>query len=793
MYALMIAEKPSVAQKIAQSLADGEAERFEDNGVRYYRFDKNGREYVVVSAVGHLYGLKQKIKGWKYPVFDIDWVPAADISKGSEFSRKYLETIVELAKDADDYYISTDYDIEGELIAHNILKFACKPGALKKAKRMHFSALTKDELIESYEKAVLPDFALAEAGEARHILDWLWGINLSRALSLSLKKASNRFVILSTGRVQGPTLSILTQREREILAFKPEPYWQIELVFGDGKNLYRAMHEKGDFKDRKEAERAYRKADVGAAKVSDVKKREYQQAAPHPFDLTTLLTEAHRCFGYEPKYTQQLAQKLYEGGYISYPRTASQKLPGKIDYRKIMEKLQEYSPTYARLSKKLLAEKELKPNEGKNDDPAHPALHPTGELPRKLQEPHAKLYDMVSKRFFATFGKPAVREGITLKLDANGEIFVATGARTKEKNWHEFYAPYVDLKEEELPECSIGETVKINELSLLDKETQPPSRYSGASIIKKMEKEGLGTKATRADILATLFSRNYASGKSIEVSTLGMSVVGALEKYCPEVISVELTRKFDRAVEDIQAKKNGKGGIVDEAQKDLTQILSKFAECEQQIGDVLKDAFIETKKAQKVVGECPACKGTLKIIVSRRTGKRFIGCGSYPKCKNAFPLPQEGEIRMMKTNCKVCSHPMMSVFRKGKRPYRMCILHTCTSKRPKDEQKAKEWDEKIAKMVEAQARYAKEQASVTAQATHAKQPEGEKTASVVAKAPTAKKAAKAEARVKKAVAKGASTKKTDLVQDAPKKTKARAKALEVAAEVPKAVKKRPAE
>jgi len=739
MYTLMIAEKPSVAQRIAQSLSDGTAERYEENGVKYYRFEKNGKEHVVVSAVGHLYGLKQKIKGWKYPVFDIGWVPAADISKGAEFSRKYLETIIAIAKGAGEYYISTDYDIEGELIAHNILKFACKQDALKKAKRMHFSALTTSELLESYEKAKSPDFALAEAGEARHVLDWFWGINLSRALSLSLKKASNRFVVLSTGRVQGPTLALLTQREREIRAFKPEPYWQIEMLFGNGGKNYSAMHEKDIFTDLKEAQRAYEAANVKTARVADVKRREYQQAPPHPFDLTTLITEAYRCFGYDPKYTQQLAQKLYEGGYISYPRTASQKLPDKIDYRKIIERLQGYSAQYGKIAKKLLAEKELRPNEGKNDDPAHPALHPTGELPKKLQEPHAKLYDLITKRFFATFGKPAVREGITLKLDANGEPFVATGARTKEKNWHEYYAPYVDLKEEELPEYPVGAEVGINKLSLLDKETQPPSRYSGASIIKKMEKEGLGTKATRADILATLASRNYISGKSIEVSTLGMSVIEALETHCPDVISVELTRKFDRAVEDIQSSKIAKEGTIEEARKDLVGILAKFAEAELQIGEVLKTAFIETKKAQKVVGECPACKGTLKIVVSRRTGKRFVGCGSYPKCTNGFPLPQEGEIRMMKANCKVCNYPIMSVFRKGKRPYRMCILHTCPSKRPKDEQKAVEWDEKIAKMVEAQAQY-KKQAQVTAQAGQKQ----EAVAGVAAQAPVSIKAAVAK-------------------------------------------------
>ncbi len=691
MYTLLVAEKPSVAKKIAESLADDKPQKFEENGVKFYDFTRNKKRHMAVSAVGHLYALKQKTKGWKYPVFDIEWIPAADANKSAEFSRKYLEAIIELAKDADDYYICTDYDTEGELIGQNILKFACNSGALKKAKRMHFSAITKDSLIEAYESAGKPDLNLGKAGETRHILDWYWGINITRALSISLNKATGGFRILSTGRVQGPTLAILSEREKEIKAFIPEPFWQIELeIEKDGKK-FKAMHEQGNFTDKKKAAKAYRSALKGkTGKIVDLKKRNYKQSPPNPFDLTKLLTESNRCFGYEPKQTQQIAQKLYEKGYISYPRTSSQKLPEKIGFKKIIEGVRKVARKYDLLGGKLLKEcKELVPNNGKKDDPAHPAIYPTGEKPARLNDQQAKIYDLIIKQIFATFSSPAIREKMTVNLDVGGEQFKLEGSKTKEENWHVYYKPYVGLKEEELPEFSIGEQVEIDSVSLLDKETQPPSRYSGAGIIKKMETEGIGTKATRAGILGTLASRSYITGKSIQVTELGLAVDIALEKYCKDVVATKLTKRFENEVEQIQKGKLKEEKVLSEARDELSKVLSKFTRHEKAIGSILMEAFIHTRRNAKVLGECPGCGGIMKVITSRATGKRFAGCGNYPKCTTSFPLPQEGEITALKTKCKTCAHPMIYVKREGKRPYRMCILHTCESKKPKEDKEQK--------------------------------------------------------------------------------------------------------
>ena len=227
MYELIITEKPNASKKVAEALADGKPIKENMNGVPYYKVTHGNRDIVVACAVGHLYGLGEKEKkGWRFPVFDIEWKPAAEISKKSGFSKKYLTVIKKLSKEADEFTVATDYDQEGSVIGKNVVVFACKR---KDANRMKFSTLTKPDLIEAYEnKSKHLDFAQAEAGDARHHLDFYNGINYSRALTSSIKTAGS-FKLMSTGRVQGPTLKIIVDREKEIKAFKAIPFWQIEL------------------------------------------------------------------------------------------------------------------------------------------------------------------------------------------------------------------------------------------------------------------------------------------------------------------------------------------------------------------------------------------------------------------------------------------------------------------------------------------------------------------------------------------------------------------------------------
>ncbi|MEK6816217.1 MAG: DNA topoisomerase, partial [Nanoarchaeota archaeon] len=229
MVELIITEKPSTAKKIAESLADDKLEKSTFNKkVPYYELHHGKNKIIVACAVGHLYNLAEKDKhGWTYPSFDVEWKPSYEGKKGSDYTKNYLNAIISLAKKADKFAVATDYDIEGEVIGYNIIRFAC---GQKDARRMKFSTTTKEDLRNSYAN-ISPhlDWLQAEAGLTRHQLDWWWGINLSRALTLSIKNATKSFKIMSIGRVQGPALKILAEREKEIKSFVPVPFWQIEL------------------------------------------------------------------------------------------------------------------------------------------------------------------------------------------------------------------------------------------------------------------------------------------------------------------------------------------------------------------------------------------------------------------------------------------------------------------------------------------------------------------------------------------------------------------------------------
>src|SRR3989442_1446795 len=229
-YTLIIAEKPDASRRIAEAIADRKPTVHENNGVNYYEFTVKGKKHFCVPAVGHLFGLypskKNNPGGWSYPVFDFEWGPTFK-RKQTKWTEKYFRNIEELAKGASVFVDAADVDNEGEVLLYNILHFIC---GVDDAKRMKFSTLTKDELVESY-KNVDPHLMrpMLESGLTRTALDALWGFNTTRALTLALKSQPEKgFAILSSGRVQSPTLNILLDRELEIRKFKPVPFWELQ-------------------------------------------------------------------------------------------------------------------------------------------------------------------------------------------------------------------------------------------------------------------------------------------------------------------------------------------------------------------------------------------------------------------------------------------------------------------------------------------------------------------------------------------------------------------------------------
>jgi len=677
MYELIITEKPNASKRIAEALAEGKPIKENIRGVPYYKVTHKGKDLVIGCAVGHLFGLAEKNKqpGFKYPVFDIEWVPAFEVSKQADFSKKYYNALKKLAKDADSFTVACDYDVEGEVIGLNVVRFICNRN---EARRMKFSTLTKPDVVKAYANAQSHlDWGQAEAGETRHFLDYYYGINLSRALTSAIKNAG-MFKILSAGRVQAPALKIVVDREKEIQAFEPVPFWQIELNGKTKSSPIDAWHKEDKFWDKKQADAVMKNVSGEKTGVIDsVNKKQFKQSAPTPFDLTSLQTESYRCFGIRPKETLSIAQELYTNGIISYPRTSSQQLPAAIGFSKILKALSKQT-RYKELCGKLLALKTLTPNNGKKTDPAHPAIYPTG-VAKSLEGKHAKVYDLIVKRFMATFAEPAVRETITAEIHVKQEPFIAKGTRTVEKNWHNFYVPYVKLEEIELPAMNKNDSIDIIKITMHDKETQPPKRFTQSSIIKELEKRGLGTKATRADIIERLYSRHYIKGERIEATDLGIHITAILEKYVPKIVDEALTRRFEDDMEEIRARKLKKEKVLKEAKSVVKDICSEFKKKEKDIGEGLKKTFTETRAAMQTVGPCPECDGTL--VIKKGKFGLFVACDKYPDCKVTFKLPSGCLIKVTDKICEHCKHPMVKAIRKGKKPQEVCINPECPSKK----------------------------------------------------------------------------------------------------------------
>ena len=332
---------------------------------------------------------------------------------------------------------------------------------------------------------------------------------------------------------------------------------------------------------------------------------------------------------------------------------------------------------YAGLCKKL-AKTKLQPNNGKKTDPAHPAIYPTGIMP-KLDDRMGKIYDLVVRRFMATFGNPAVRETMNIFIDVNKELFVAKGTRTVEKGWHVYYGPYVKIEEIELPAVKKGDIVKIKKIDMLEKQTEPPRRYTPASIIRELEKRDLGTKATRATIVDTLFQRGYVHGKAIKATELGIRTTETLEKYVPKIIDEEMTRHFELEMEDIREGKKKEKDVLEEAKKEIIKIIDEFKKKEKAIGKELLGAHRETRDKMATLGQCPNCK---KGVLQIRKGKfgAFAACNGYPKCKTTFSLPNNTKIVPSDKICETCSFPMVKKILKRKQPQEFCLNPHCKSK-----------------------------------------------------------------------------------------------------------------
>ncbi|MEM2930547.1 MAG: DNA topoisomerase I [Thermoproteota archaeon] len=681
---LIIAEKPEAARRISEALDSRSKPRRVGRLVPSFLVRNGDLEILVTTALGHLYELATKNRNrLDYPVFDYEWLPKHIVEKNRRLE-KWLEEMNGMNSSVDYYVNACDYDIEGSLIGYNVLRFLYRVSEENnKVFRMKLSTLTKKEIQEAFRK-MKPglDMGLVKAGEARHIVDFLYGINLSRALTKSVSRFVRTPYVLSVGRVQTPTLNLLAEREIAIETFIPLPYWVLKAeVIIDGKT-YEATYEEDRVQSLPEARRIALEADSKEAFVEKVTTRIEKISVPEPFDLTTLQREAYSIFGFTPSRTLSIAETLYLNALISYPRTSSQKLPPDIGYREILEKLSE-NRAYAKAVEKIFSKGVLTPKQGDKDDPAHPAIYPTGEHKEGLSTDQLKILDLVTRRFLAVFDEDAEKAVRKIALKIGSRIFILRGSEIVRKGWLETYFPYYSPEDRIIPLLREGDCLTVRRIITDEKFTNPPHRYNPASLVREMERLEIGTKATRAEIVETLYKRGYITGRAISVTELGFNLVSALSMFSPKILSVEMTREVEANMDKIERGLVDEKKVISMAEAELAEILREIRSKEEEIGKHLSNSIIVILRDKNTIGRCPVCgEGELRIIVSRRTGKRFGICSNVfeKKCSLTIPLPQNpNKVHTVDRLCSICSWPMVKVVTRG-RPWFLCVNPSCPGK-----------------------------------------------------------------------------------------------------------------
>ena len=579
-YVLIIAEKSKAAKKIAEALSEKPTvcKKF---SVNYWVVNYKGKITVIAPAAGHLFSLYGDDS---FPVFSMEWRPLWEIDETAKYTKKYYLLLRFLAKNALEYINACDYDIEGSVIGYMIIKFF---GDLKKAKRMKFSALTKHEILKAYANLSPLDYNMINAGIARHKVDWLWGINVSRALMLSVKAVSNKKVVLSAGRVQSPTLIHVVDNEILREQYVPLPVFKVNIKITVGDQTINFSLDK-TFDNKEEAQAFANKIKNLKAFVKEVRIEEKSLVRPPPFNLGDLQVEAGKLFKYSPYYVERLAEELYLDGLISYPRTNSQKIPPSVNIEEIVNGLEANFPYLVKILRNI-TKGEYIVRQGSKEDPAHPAIYPTGnKIQGKLPLQQYKLYELITRRFLASISKDAIIKTQKVLIELKGTSLTQEINRQKIKfrGWLILY-PYYEIEDEEFLDIKEGEEVRIDSVSIRMSLTKPTlKRYNKVQLLKWMEDSKLGTEATRGKIIETLFDRKYLvqKGGFIYPTPLGITVVEILKDYFKDITSVELTSKMEEKLESIMEGKITVDDVVRETVTILSNYLKNYEKVKDKIG-----------------------------------------------------------------------------------------------------------------------------------------------------------------------------------------------------------------
>lgn len=620
-----------------------------------------GKEFKVVSSVGHIRDLSTSGKYGFGVDIDNNFKPDYKIIKGKS---KLVKELKKDVKDADFVYLATDPDREGEAISWHLYDTL----GLKENnyKRIVFNEVTKKAVLASFDKARKIDDNLVKSQETRRILDRIIGFRLSKLMQ---SKTGGK----SAGRVQSVALKLIVDREREIEAFIPEEYFEIEAHFNDfDAKLDTYNHKKIEIKKEIEAKEILSKLS-NAFKIESVEKKEKAKKSKFPFTTSTLQQEASSKLGFTSKKTMLIAQRLYEGvnlkdeavGLISYMRTDSIRLSDdfvKSTYSYIKDN---YGSEYVGYVKKS--------NKTENVQDAHEGIRPTdiNNVPEKIKEylsnDEYKLYSLIYYRTLASLMKDAKVEATSVILDNNNYQFKANGQVLVFDGYLKVYSKYEDSEDKILPDFSTykSNVVVANNIEYTSHTTKPPARYTESKLIKEMEELGIGRPSTYAKTIDTIEERGYVTlvDKKFVPTEVGIETTDRLQEFFKDIINVEYTKnmeddldkiadgdlewnkllelfyktfepKVELAFKNMEKKKPKETGelcpncgsplVIKRSRYGEFIACSNYPTCK-----YIKNN--EEEKEKKEIMECPKCDG--KIIEKRtKRGKTFYGCSNYPKC-----------------------------------------------------------------------------------------------------------------------------------------------------------------
>ncbi|WP_226005738.1 DNA topoisomerase I [Natrinema salinisoli] len=645
---LIITEKDNAARRIADILSGGTYDSSRENGVNVYEW--GGKRCVGLS--GHVVGVDfpSEYSDWR----DVEPVELIDASVEKTATKENIvATLRLLSRRAQRVTIATDYDREGELIGKEAYDIVRNVDEEVPIRRVRFSSITENEVQSAFDEPDELDFDLAAAGEARQIIDLIWGAALTRFLSLSAGQLGEDFI--SVGRVQSPTLKLIVDREREIEAFDPEDYWELFADLQKDETTFEAQYFYRD-EDDNEAERVWEEAvadevyetlaDRDAATVVDVNRRTRTDSPPTPFN-TTQFIRAASAIGYSAKRAMSIAEDLYTAGYMTYPRTDNTVYPDDLDPEELLDEFVGH-PTLGDSAESLLEADEIVPTEGDEETTDHPPIHPTGEIPSRgeISDDEWEIYELVVRRFYATVADAAVWEHLKVVAEVDDYRLKSNGKRLVEAGYHDVY-PYFSTKENYVPDVDEGEELGLSDVELEAKETQPPRRYGQSRLIETMEDLGIGTKSTRHDILEKLYDRGYVESDPPRPTRLAMAVVEAAEDYADRIVSEEMTAQLEADMDAIASGEATLDDVTDDSREMLEEIFANLGDSRDEIGDHLRKSLKDDKR----LGPCPECGEDLLVRRSRH-GSYFIGCDGYPDCENTLPLPSTGKPLILEEECE---------------------------------------------------------------------------------------------------------------------------------------------